>query len=158
MVTMAKHEISNNWSVWMLRKRKWMQVVKHLPQYRIILIFVFLGWRYLKKEEMPFQCWRTFSHRVILETVLWTQCSSHHFDAFVMFFCLLKCDMDNCCVIINVCILYLYVLQVRLLLYLWPLRGEYMCSYSSTFITSDNYTTMYVWNIWQSLAFDHLIS
>lgn len=56
--------------------------------------------------------------RVILETVLWTQCSSHNVDAFVMFFCLLKCDMDNCCVIINVCILYLYMVQVRLLVYL----------------------------------------
>lgn len=125
------------------------------------------------------QYWRTFSHTILLETVLWTQCSSQHNTmpllwAFLMFSCLLKYNMGKC-FIINACILYLSKVQVRLLLYLcsfivtwskkmcicnsiWVAGGEYVCYNSSTFITSDNYNTMYVWKIWQSLAFDTLVS
>lgn len=49
--------------------------------------------------------------------------------AFVMYSCLLKCNMDTCFVIINACFIYFFQLQVWLLLHLWQHPGNsfYTC-------------------------------
>lgn len=92
------------------------------------------------------------------------------FWAYIMYACLLNCNMDALLLLMlefSVCLQFRFGLfficdffhsdMTRETFFLG--RGLiYVWYFSSSFITCANYNTMYVWKLWQSFAFGSLIS